>query len=139
MCFSLLEKLFLSNLDSFSIPLDSFSIPLDSYAIYWDPSAAFYHILDSFSIATSIHRESLLWTPLDSSSIAKTRLLKLNNSRLIKVYEFSINRRLTISHSFPSISLDSFSLLSLPNTSYSSLDFWPKSSVLHLVWYFLTH
>ena len=53
LCFSLLEKLFLSNLDSFSTP---------SYLLSFSTSS--YHHLDSFLTARWIDRQSF-W-PLDS-------------------------------------------------------------------------
>ena len=61
MCFSPLEKLFLSNLNSFSIP------PWH-LAIFWAFQLLFYRNLDSFSIARWIDRQTF-WT-LDSFSTA---------------------------------------------------------------------
>ena len=82
--------------------------------------------LDTFSIAVSIHRESLLWTPLDSSLIAKTCLLNLDSSQSIEVYEDSIYRCLAVSDSFSSISLDCFKYFHLPNTSHSLQTSFPR-------------
>ena len=61
-------------------------------------------MLNSFSIATSIHRASLLWTPLVRSSIAlrqlKSAFLNLDSFRSIEKLRFPINRILIISVSF---------------------------------------
>ena len=66
--FLFLKKLFLSN-------LNNCWTPFDRQAIYRDPSVSFYCILDSFSIAPSIHRDSFAVDTsqqiLDSSLTAK--------------------------------------------------------------------
>ena len=83
-------------------------------------------MFDSFSITTLIHQESLLWTPPVRPSIAKRRVLNLDNFRSIKVYEFSIYRHLAISDLFYSISLDCFESFHLPNSSLSLQTSFPR-------------
>ena len=118
-------------------------------------SASFNRNLDNFSIAlqsiekvyvSSIALQSIeLVFAMDSCSIVVSLYA-------FKARHLSICRELWDSYiyallNFDLISLiclDNFSLFSLQNSSnsnpsHSSLDLRPKSSVLHLVWFFPTH
>ena len=149
LCFSLLEKLFLSN-------LDSFSIPLDSQAIYRDPSAAFYRILNSSqqllrsikktsgcSIATKIHRapfavdtsRQIFISYLDSYfSLFNSQQLPiaLDPSRIMKFY---LKGQRDLKFTFLDLS-QSFQSLHLPKPLSLTPNLQPKCSLAFVCFFY---
>ena len=118
-------------------------------------SASFNRNLDNFSIALqSVEKVSVSSIALQSIELV---FAMDNCSIVVSLYAFkarhlSICQELWDSYIYAlldfdlisSICLDNFSLFSLQNSSnsnpsHSSLDLRPKSSVLHLVWFFPTH
>ena len=145
LCFSLLEKLFLSN-------LNNSSTPLDTWLIYQALQLLFIAILIASQQLLNLSRKFLsprqlldpsslflLWTPLDSCSIdAFVEIYKPQHLSFCQDFRGSIYRVRVILDSLLSISLDTSVSSHLLNTFFSlstsfPRDFRPQDHCLPLV------
>ena len=145
LCFSLLEKLFLSN-------LNNSSTPLDTWLIYQALQLLFIAILIASQQLLNLSRKFLsprqlldpsslflLWTPLDSCSInAFVEIYKSQHLSFCRDFRGSIYRVHAISNSLLLISLDTSVSSYLLNTFFSLStsflrDFRPQDHCLPLV------